>query len=266
MPAAGEPEQLRGMSSSDALVPMFGVKPEAGRLFIREEDVRTANPVALLTHSFWQSHFHGSPSAVGQKLILNDKVFTIVGVLPEDFAFAANVQVLTPIRLDTTVAPAGLNFLAMVVKLRPGVSPDQARTAMKAMVPRLQKIDSDLVPGTVTQYQESLVRDSRPLLFVLLGAVVSVLLIACANTANLLLARATSRSKEIAVRISLGAGRLRLVRQLLTESLLLSVLGGVVGTLLAWSGLGVLTTLLAQRLPRSVAIHIDLTVLLFTPE
>ena len=261
---AGEPEQLRGMSISAALLPMFGVKPEAGRLFLPEEDARTANPVALLTHSFWESHFHGSPSAVGQKLTLNDKVFTIVGVLPEDFAFAANVQVLAPLRLDTTVAPSGLNFLAMLVKLRPGVSPDQARTAMTAMVPRLQKIDSNLGAATVTPYQEWLVGDSRPLLFVLLGAVVSVLLIACANTANLLLARAASRSKEIAVRISLGAGRLRLVRQLLTESLLLAVLGGIIGILLAWAGLGVLTTLLAQRLPRGVAIHIDLIVLLFS--
>ena len=260
----GEPEQLRGMSISAALLPMFGVKPAAGRIFLSEEDARTANPVAMITHSFWQSHFHGSQSAVGQKLTLNDKVFTIVGALPEDFAFAANVQLLTPLRLDTTVAPSGLNFLAMIVKLRPGVSPGQARTAMTAMVPRLQKIDSDLLPATVTPYHEFLVGDSRPLLFVLLGAVLSVLLIACANTANLLLARAASRSKEIAVRISLGAGRLRLVRQLLTESLLLSGLGGIIGILLAWAGLGVLTTLLAQRLPRDAAVHIDLTVLLFS--
>jgi len=260
----GEPEQLRGMSISAALLPMFGVKPAAGRIFLSEEDARTANPVAMITHSFWQSHFHGSQSAVGQKLTLNDKVFTIVGALPEDFAFAANVQLLTPLRLDTTVAPSGLNFLAMIVKLRPGVSPGQARTAMTAMVPRLQKIDSNLLPATVTPYHEFLVGDSRPLLFVLLGAVLSVLLIACANTANLLLARAASRSKEIAVRISLGAGRLRLVRQLLTESLLLSGLGGIIGILLAWAGLGVLTTLLAQRLPRDAAVHIDLTVLLFS--
>jgi len=260
----GEPEQLRGMSISAALLPMFGVKPAAGRIFLSEEDARTANPVAMITHSFWQSHFHGSQSAVGQKLTLNDKVFTIVGALPEDFAFAANVQLLTPLRLDTTVAPSGLNFLAMIVKLRPGVSPGQARTAMTAMVPRLQKIDSKLLPATVTPYHEFLVGDSRPLLFVLLGAALSVLLIACANTANLLLARAASRSKEIAVRISLGAGRLRLVRQLLTESLLLSGLGGIIGILLAWAGLGVLTTLLAQRLPRDAAVHIDLTVLLFS--
>ncbi len=252
------------MSVSAALLRMFGVKPEAGRVFLPEEDARTANPVAMITHSFWRSHFHGSQSAIGQKLTLNDKVFTIVGVLPEDFTFVGDAQVLTPLRLDTTVAPSGLNFLPMIVKLRPGISPSQARTAMTAMVPRLQKIDSNFVPATVTLYQESLVGDSRPLLFVLLGAVVSVLLIACANTANLLLARAASRSKEIAVRISLGAGRLRLVRQLLTESLLLAALGGVIGILLAWAGLGVLTTLLAKRLPHDAAIHIDLTVLLFS--
>ncbi len=260
----GEPEQLRGMSISAALLRMFGVKPEAGRIFLPEEDARTSNPVAMITHSFWRSHFHSSPSAIGQKLTLNDKVFTIVGVLPEDFTFVGDAQVLTPLRLDTTVAPSGLNFLPMIVKLRSGISPGQARTAMTAMVPRLQKIDSNFVPATVTLYQESLVGDSRPLLFVLLGAVVSVLLIACANTANLLLARAASRSKEIAVRISLGAGRLRLVRQLLTESLLLAALGGVIGILLAWAGLGVLTTLLAKRLPHDAAIHIDLTVLLFS--
>jgi putative ABC transport system permease protein len=261
---AGEPEQLRGMSISAALLPIFGVKPEAGRVFLPEEDARTANPVAMITYAFWQSHFRGSPSVVGQKLTLNDKVFTIVGVLPEDFAFAGDAQVLTPLRLDTTVAPSGLNFLPMMVKLRPGISPNQARTAMTTMVPRLQKIDSNLGPATITPYQEWLIGDSRPLLFILLGAVVSVLLIACANTANLLLARAATRSKEIAVRISLGAGRLRLVRQLLTESLLLAALGGVIGILLAWAGLGVLTTLLAKRLPHDAVIHIDLTVLLFS--
>lgn len=259
-----EPEQLRGMSISAALLPMLGVKPAAGRIFLSEEDARTANPVTMITHSFWQSHFHGSQSAVGQKLTLNDKVFTIVGVLPEDFAFAANIQLLTPLQLDTTLAPSGLNFLAMIVKLRPGVSPGQARTAMTAMVPRLQEIDSNLLPATVTPYHEFLVGDTRPLLFVLLGSVASVLLIACANTANLLLARAASRSKEIAVRISMGAWRLRLVRQLLTESLLLSGLGGILGILLAWAGLGVLTTLLAQRLPHETAVHMDLTVLLFS--
>ncbi|HEY6251883.1 MAG TPA: ABC transporter permease [Candidatus Angelobacter sp.] len=261
---AGEPEQLLGMSISADLLKILGVKPEAGRNLLPQEDARTANPVAMITHSFWESHFHSSPSAIGQKLTLNDKVFTIVGILPKDFMFAPKAQLFSPLRLDATVAPSGLNFLAVMAKLRPGISLAQARNAMATALPRLQKVDANTVPATVTPYKEFLVGDSKPLLFILLGAVVSVMLIACANTANLLLARASSRRKEIAMRISLGASRFRLIRQLLTESLLVALIGGVFGLFLAWAGMGLLTTLLAERLPRGTAVHMDATVLLFT--
>src|SRR5215469_14683634 len=221
---AGEPEQLRGMIVSADLLKILGVKPEAGRNFLPEDDVRTANPVAMISYSFWESHFHSSPSAVGQKLTLNDNIVTIVGVLPKDFLFAPKAQLLSPLRLDTTIAPSGMNFLRVVAKLGPQISPEQARNAMKAALLRRQKIDSNTVPATVTPYREFVVSDFRPLLFILLGAVVSVMLIACANTANLLLARAAARRKEIAMRISLGASRVRLLRQLVTESLLLAVI------------------------------------------
>lgn len=260
----GEPEQLRGMMVSADLLKILGVKPEAGRNFLPEEDARTANPVAMISYSFWESHFHSSPSAVGQKLTLNDKVFTIVGVLPRNFLFAPKAQLLSPLRLDTTVAPSGLNFLGVVAKLGPQVSPEQTRNAMKAALPRLQKSDPNTVPATVTPYKEFVVSDFRPLLFILLGAVVSVMLIACANTANLLLARAAARRKEIAMRISLGASRVRLLRQLVTESLLLATIGGALGLFLAWAGMGMLTTLLADRLPRGSVIQMDATVLAFT--
>ena len=258
-----EPEQLRGMSVSASLLQMLGVKPAMGRTFIAEEDARSATPVAMITHSFWVTHFHSSPSAVGQKLTLNDKVFTIVGVLPADFTFGGDIQLLAPLRLDTNVAPSGLNFLPVMAKLRAGVSIAQARSALSAVTPSVLKLDNNFGPVTITAYKESLVSNSRPLLFVLLGAVLSVMLIACANTANLLLARAAARTREIAVRISLGAGRGRLVRQLLTESMLLAAIGGVIGLFLAWLGMGLLTTLLKQRLPRGANIHVDATVLLF---
>jgi len=261
---SGEPEQLRGMTVSATLLRILGVKPEAGRNFLAEEDARTANPAAMITHSFWESHFHSSPSAVGQKLTLNDKVFTIVGVLPEDFMFASKAQLLSPLRLDTTIAPSGMNFLGIIAKLRPGRTLAEARSAMTAAYPRLKKVDDNTMPATVTPYREFLVGNSKPLLLILLGAVVSVMLIACANTANLLLARAAARSREIAVRISLGASHLRLLRQLLTESLLVAVVGGAVGLFLAWAGMGLVTTLLAQRLPRGTVVHMDVTVLLFT--
>src|SRR5262249_57020049 len=139
----GEPEQLRGMTVSASLLQILGIKPEAGRNFLPEEDARTANPVAMITHSFWKSHFHSSPSAIGQNLTLNDKVFPIVGVLPEDFMFASRAQLLSPLRLDTTVAPSGLNFLGIMAKLRPGITLAEARSAMTTAIPRLQKIDEN---------------------------------------------------------------------------------------------------------------------------
>jgi len=261
---SGEPEQLRGMTVSASILKILGVKPEAGRNFLPEEDARTAEPVAMITHSFWKSHFHSNLSALGQKLTLNDKVFTIVGVLPEDFMLASKAQLLSPLRLDTTVAPSGLNFLGIIARLRPGITLAEARSAMTAALPRLQRNDANAVPATVTPYKEFLVGNSKPLLFILLGAVISVVLIACANTANLLLARAAARSREIAVRISLGASHLRLLRQLLTESLLIALIGGAIGCLIAWAGMGLLTTLLAERLPRGTVVHMDATVLLFT--
>src|SRR5215469_12885177 len=174
-----EPEQLRGMSVSASLLQMLGVKPAMGRTFIAEEDARSATPVAMITHSFWVTHFHSSPSAVGQKLTLNDKVFTIVGVLPADFTFASKAQLLSPLRLDTTIAPSGMNFLGIIAKLRPGRTLAEARSAMTAALPRLQRNDANTVPATVTPYKEFLVGNSKPLLYILLGAVISVVLIAC---------------------------------------------------------------------------------------
>ena len=217
----------------------------------------------MLTEQYWRKRFHSQQSAIGEKLTLNDRVYTVVGILPASYNLDNKTAVVMPLRLDTKVAPEHLNFMNVIGKLRPGISVEQGRAAIASVFPAYQKADSDLTGVALTPYREILIGNSRPLLLVLLGAVFAVLLIACTNTANLLLARAAAREKEIAIRISLGAGRMRLARQLLTESLLLGTLGGILGILLAWASLDALRTLLAQRLPREAVVHLDLRVLAF---
>jgi putative ABC transport system permease protein len=249
-----EPEQIRTLKVSTSFLPTLGIVPVAGRGFLPEEEPKTANPVAMLTESFWRKNFQASPSAIGQKLTLNDTVFTVIGVLPDSFHLSHPFDVVMPLR---TTSPAGLNFLPGIARLRPGISLAQARAALPGILPGYKHADEGLDHVVFTPLHESLVGDSRPLLLVLLAGVVAVLLITCANTANLLLARAAAREKEIAIRTSLGAARARLVRQLLTESTLLALAGGVLGILLAWAGLESLTGLLAHHVPAGIAIHLD---------
>jgi hypothetical protein len=187
----------------------------------------------------------------------------VTGVMPESFHLGRAPDVLFPLRLDTEIAPQHLNFLPTIVRLRKGMNLVQARAAIDAIWPDYKKTDTNLKTVWLTPYKDFLVGDSRPVLLVLLGAVAAVLLIACTNTANLLLARAAGREKEIVIRISLGCGRMRLARQLLAESLTLAMVGGTMGVLLAWASLGGLTSLLARQLPREVTVHLDYRVLVF---
>ena len=257
----GEPEQVKILKVSSNLLPTLGISPVAGRSFRDDEEPKTAAPVVMLSEAFWRKHYQASPAALGQKLTLNDDVFTIIGVAPESFRIGrADFDLVTPLRFNP---PAGLNFLPAIGRVRPDMNIARARAAIQGVLPAYEKAAGKVNNVVLTGYQESLVGDSRPLLLVLLAAVIAVLLIACANTANLLLARAASREKEIAIRISLGAGRTRLARQLLTESTLLSFGGGILGVLLAWASLSFLTTLLAQRLPGAIAIHLDSRILAF---
>lgn len=259
----GEPEQLRALRASSNLLPLLGVEPALGRGFTAEEEPRQANPVVMLAHSFWQERFHSDRGVIGQKLTLSDRVYTVVGVLPANFKFGNNPKLLLPLRLDTQIAPDGLNFLPVVGKLRRGTTFAQAQAATRAALPRVQKTAASEAGIRIVPLQEFLAGNSRPLLLTMLVAVAVVLLIACANTANMLLARAAARQKEIAIRISLGAAPFRLLRQLLTESTLLASLGGALGVALAWAGLGALTSLLARWLPRNADVHINLAVLGF---
>jgi putative ABC transport system permease protein len=259
----GEAERVATLNISADTLDALGITPVAGRGFRAEEDARNANPVVMLTEPFWRSHFHSSPSVVGQALTLNDLVYTVVGVLPQSFRLGRNPDVVMPLRMDRETAPAHLNSLDVTGQLRPGISVSQGRAAVAAVFPEYKKEDTDLTGVALTPYRETLTANSRPMLLVLLGAVLAVLLIACINIANLLLARAAAREKEIAIRMSLGAGRRRLVRQLLTESLLLGILGGVLGIGLGWASLDGLRSLLAQRLPRETLVLMDPRVLLF---
>jgi putative ABC transport system permease protein len=255
-----EPEEVPSVRISTNLLPTLGISPIAGRGFRDDEEARSGNLVVMLTESFWRKHYGGSASAVGQKLTLNDNVYTIIGVLPDSFHLGPPFELVMPLRLTPDYHVA---FLPAIARLQPGVSLKQAEAALPGLIPAYKKDDPELSDVAFTPYQQALVGNSRPLLFVLLGGVIAVLLIACANTANLLLARAASREKEIALRISLGAGRLRLARQLLTESVLLSLIGGVLGILLGWGSLHFLTALLQRRLPQAIAIQLDIRILLF---
>jgi predicted permease len=260
---SGEPEQIGTLSVSADFLDALGISPIAGRNFLPEEEPRSGNPVVMLSEPFWRSRFHSASSVIGEKLTLNDRVYTVVGVLPASFNIGRSLVVL-PLRLDTQSAPEHLNFLRVIGRVRPGINLDQARAAIQTLFPAYQKEDDGLTGVELTPYRDLVVGNSRPLLLILLGAAFAVLLIACTNTANLLLARAAAREKEIAIRISLGAGRMRLMRQLLTESILLGMFGGVLGIFLAWASLGALRSLLAQRLPVETAARLDVRVLVFS--
>ena len=255
-----EPEEVPIVRISANLLPTLGVSPIAGRGFRDDEEPKSADRVVILTESFWHKHYGGSSSAIGQKLTLNDSVYTIVGVVPDSFRLGHPFELIMPLRLTPDI---NIAFLPSIARLQPGVSLKQAQAALPGLIPAYKKADPELSDVAITPYQQILVGNSRPLLFVLLGGVIAVLLIACANTANLLLARAAVREKEIALRISLGAGRIRLARQLLTESVLLSLIGGVLGILMGWSSLHFLTSLLQKRLPQTIAIQLDGRILLF---
>jgi putative ABC transport system permease protein len=262
----GEPQQFDAIHVSSELLPMLGIRLTEGRGFTAQEELHDGPPSVIISDSFWHNRLHSDPAAVDSTLTLNAKVYTIVGILPEDFHFANDPDLILPLRLNLDMAPPRYNFLRVIGKTRQEVTLQQARSAATVAVKSVNEAASSTDGNSISlvTLQEFLIGDSRPLLLALLGTVAFVLLIACANTANLLLARAAAREKEIAIRISLGSARTRLIRQLLTESLLLAVIGGALGLAIARWGLGLLINLLRDRLPHSTEVHLDGPVLVFT--
>lgn len=272
----GHPLQLDGEVVSWEIVPTLGISPELGRGF-SPEDERPGSKVVLISHDLWKSQFAGDPSVVGRTLRLGGSAYTILGVMPSAFRFPVTEpknSFWTTLAADndpTDARPITVNrsvhFLNVIGRLRPGVTAALADQEMKSFASRL----AELYPDTNTKHNSALVEnelasvlgDTRKLLIVVLSAVALVLLIACGNIANLLLARMRDRQREIAMRSALGAGRIRIVRQLLTESLLLGVLGGIAGCVLAFVSTPAVLGLLGDSVPRAADAGVDVPVLGF---
>ncbi len=265
----GDPELLRGLRTSSDFCALLGVRPQIGREFSPDEDQPGRNQVVILSYGLWQRRFGGDPAIVNQTITLDGQNYTVIGVMPSTFYFLErNYELWTPMAFSPQQAQnrGGHTISGVIGQLKPGVTVDQARTELSAIAERLA-VEYPVNAGwnvKLMPLMESTVGRIKPALLVLLGAVAFVLLIACANVANLLLARATGRQKEIAIRTALGASRGRTIRQLLTESVLLSLTGGAVGLLLANWGVKVLLALAPQNLPRMRDVSLDGRVLAFS--
>jgi predicted permease len=267
----GDAERLQGVRLTTNALQMLGVKAIIGRSLLPEDDKPGSQRVVVLSHGLWQRRFGAARELIGEKLILNGDSYTVVGVLPPEFIFpGAEAEMAIPLTLETDPrrTERGSNFLRVFARLKPGMTREQAQSDLDGITDRLKQqypdANAKLTAPRLIPLHNEIVGNYHGALLMLLGAVGLVLLIACSNLANLLLARASARQKEIAVRAALGATRMRLIGQFLTESLILAILGGALGIILAMWGVRLLLALGPADLPRAGEVDIDARVLLFT--
>jgi len=266
----GEPERLNARMATAPLFSLLGVNAILGRTFLAEEDRAGGAPVVILSYGLWQRRFGAARDILGQSITLDSQPYTVVGVLPSGFELLQPADVFLPFTPWAKTLPDDRNWhpgIFVIGRLSDGIAREQARTEMVGITKRLEQqypIYNTGKSADVVGLQEQLVQNVRPALLLLLGAVGAVLLIACVNVANLLLARAAARGREVAIRTSMGASRWRVTRQLVTESLLLSLAGGALGLLFAWASLGPLLKLSSTSVPAVLTVGLDRWVLFFT--
>jgi predicted permease len=263
-----KPEQVDACAATSGFFSTLGVQPMLGRVFSSEEDQPGHSNVVVLSHRLWQEHFGSNPAIVGQNINLDGQSYLVAGIMPANFQFPDFAQMWTPMAwTDKERAVRGEHHSVVVARLKPGIDLKQAQAEMNTISSRLEQQypeDNKGWGAVVVPLHDDLVSDVRPALLVLLGAVAFVLLIASVNVANLALARTFSRQKEIAIRTALGASSARVLRQILTESVLLALAGGALGLTYAHAGVRLIMAYLADKVPHSIEVGLDSKVLAFT--